>query len=255
MLFLIGLGMDVKDLSVRALEAVKKSDAVYLEQYTTFVSEDYLSYLRRETGKEIRPLDRSAVEENALRTLAGAKGGSIAILVPGDPLIATTHHATLLDTATKSGVSYVVYHAPSIYTAAIGESGLDVYKFGPPVTLPFWSERYKPTSFLDVIDKNVRNDEHSLLLLDIDQPAGRMMTLGDAVELLRKAEKDKEYGIIDDSLKLLVLGDVGKPSELIKYVSIGEAAEVESLFAGKILTIIIPATPSFAEEEALSKFA
>jgi diphthine synthase len=123
------------------------------------------------------------------------------------------------------------------------------------VTLPFWSERYKPTSFLDVIDKNVRNDEHSLLLLDIDQPAGRMMTLGDAVELLRKAEKDKEYGIIDDSLKLLVLGDVGKPSELIKYVSIGEAAEVESLFAGKILTIIIPATPSFAEEEALSKFA
>lgn len=254
MLLLIGLGLDSKDLSVKSADAAGKADIVYLEKYTTFISDEYMAYLKKEIGKSIKVLDRSDLEEDAAKTIEPAKNKDVAILVPGDPLVATTHHSTLLNLARKMNIPYSIYHASSIFTAAIGESGLDIYKFGPPVTLPFWSEKYKPTSFMNVLDKNMRNDEHSLLLLDLDQPTKRQMGLAEAVDLLKKGEEDKEFGIIDDSLKIMVLGDIGRKSELIRTTTIAEAPAIAGLFAGKTLTIIIPATPSFAEQEAISKY-
>ncbi len=255
MLLLIGLGLEAKDLSVRSLEAIRGAKKVYLEQYTTFISGAYIEYLTSESGKDITIVGRSELEEGAMETLKGAKNEEIAVLVPGDPLIATTHHATLLDNARKLGIGYKVYHASSIFSAAIGESGLDVYKFGPTVTVPYWSEKYEPASFLDAINRNLRNSMHTLVLLDLNQKEKRPMSLDEAVNMLKVAEKEKEYDIVNDDLRVLVMGDIGKETQEIAYVSLKELGKITQRFAKKTLCLIIPSALTFAEKESISKYA
>ncbi len=251
MLLLIGLGLDTKEISVKAMEELKKADRIFLEQYTTFISGEYIEYLRSESGREITILGRAELEEKASETLKGAKSKTTVVLVPGDPLIATTHYATILNIARKLGIKSKVYHSSSIYSAAVGESGLDVYKFGPPVTVAFWSENYKPTSFLDAIRKNLMNAQHSLILLDLDQKEKRPMALDEAIALLQAAEKEKEFGIIHDGLKIIIMGDVGKETQSIAYTSIKDIKKISAMFSKKILVLVVPSSPSFAEQESL----
>ena len=63
MLYLIGLGLSFKDLSIKALEAIKKSDLVYLETYTS-TADFTLEELSKLIGKEIIPLNREQTEQN-----------------------------------------------------------------------------------------------------------------------------------------------------------------------------------------------
>lgn len=254
MLLLIGLGLGTKEISVNALEALRKADIILLEQYTTFISTDYLVYLKGETGKEITIIGRSELEEKAAETIKSAKTGTTAILVPGDPFIATTHYATIINIARKMGIKSKVYHSSSIYSAAVGESGLDVYKFGPPVTIPYWSKNYKPTSFLDSIQKNIRNGQHTLILLDLEQEEMRPMALEEAAAIINDAEKERGIVVFPDSLKLTVMGDLGKPTQDIAYLSYKNMGKVTKRFSKKILVLVIPANPSFAEQESLSWF-
>ncbi len=251
MLFLIGLGLDKGDISARALAQLKKCNKILLDPYTNRVSDDYIKYIEEETGKKVEPLTRSDLEEKAKETIKAAKDEDIAIIVSGDPLIATTHHTTLLDLAVSEGIKAKVFHASSIFSAAIGISGLDIYKFGPTTTIPFWSERYKPTSFIDVIKKNIENGEHTLVLLDYDYKNERGMSLQEAFDLLEKARSAKGVKLE----KILVLGDIGKESEEIAYGNMQSLMGISGRFDGKVLSLIIPSHLNFSEEEALSKYA
>ncbi|MDE1804333.1 MAG: diphthine synthase [Candidatus Micrarchaeota archaeon] len=254
MLFLIGMGLNYDDIPYSAIETIASADEVLVDPYTNFIPEEALENLKAKLKINLRLLSRSELEENTKGTIAKAASSNIVILVPGDPLIATTHH-TILDIAHKVGIDYRVFHAPSIFSAGIGESGLDIYKFGPTTTITFWSEKYKPTSFIDVVKKNAENGEHTMMLFDYHYLEKRRMRLGEAIPLLHAADELKKAGIMTPERKLLILGDVGKKSQLIKYVPFGMIGkEVLREFEGKTLTIIVPVKPSFAEEEALQKF-
>jgi diphthine synthase len=50
---------------------------------------------------------------------------------------------------------------------AIGITGLQVYLFGPAVSVPFFTNLWKPYSFLEKIAQNFRTGQHTLVLLDI----------------------------------------------------------------------------------------
>ena len=253
MLLLIGLGLDVKDISVMALEALKSADLVLMEDYTTFLPSQYLEYLKTETRSEIVAIQRSDLEDNVKKTVSQAREKTLAILVPGDPLIATTHHI-ILDEAKRQGIEYKVYHSASIFSAAIGESGLDVYRFGPPFTVPFWSENYKPTSFVESLKRNMENDQHSMILLDLDAKSRSFMTLAQAVQLLRDADWEKGLDIVTDDLYILAMGDVGKSTGTAAYLMIKDIGKVEDRFKGKPVVIIVPAVPTPAELESISRF-
>ncbi len=152
----------------------------------------------------------------------------------------------------KLGIRVEVFHSASAFTAAIGESGLDIYKFGPTVTVPFWFENYRPTSFLDLIGKNLENKEHTLALLDIDQKAHRPMGLEEALGILRAAETAQHKGVINDGLKVVVIANAGREGQEVKYVSLGGITnELAKSLSGKAIALVIPAQMSFAEEENL----
>ncbi len=127
MLYLIGLGFNEKDLSLRALEIIKKSKC-FLEDYTSIYPVDKLDF-------EFKKVQRPDLEENMQSLLDLAKEKDIAILIPGDPLAATTHVELILE-AKKQKIPFEIVHNASIFSS-IGETGLQLYKFGRTATIPF----------------------------------------------------------------------------------------------------------------------
>ncbi|MDE1825330.1 MAG: diphthine synthase [Candidatus Micrarchaeota archaeon] len=254
MLILTGTGVNNRDISQLAIEQIKQADELLLDLYTNHISKEELSNLSMLCAKEPKLLSRSDLEENAGQIVERAKRAKIAILVSGDPLIATTHH-TILDLAAKAHVEYMVCHSSSIFSAAIGESGLDIYKFGPTTTITFWSEKYRPVSFIDAIKKNIDNAQHTLALFDYHYEEQRRMRLGEAIVLLHAADEQRGHGLMDKERMLLVMGDIGKQTQQIKYVQLGAVdKEVLKGFEGKTLCMIVPGKLSFAEEDALKRF-
>lgn len=254
MLYLVGIGLGIGDISARGMDTIGKSSRLFLDQYTNFIPDEELKSMNSAFGKEPELLERSDLEENAAKTIEKAKSENIVILVPGDPLIATTHH-TILDTAKKLGIKYEIIHCVSIFSAAIGESGLDIYRFGPTTTIPFWTDKYKPVSFIDVIAQNFNNNQHTLILLDYDYKNRKRMTLVEAIQFLHKADESTGRNLIKKETKILILGNVGKVNQSIHYVAIDEMnKEVLKEFLDKTLSLIFPAKLNFAEVEALSKF-
>ena len=114
MLLLIGLGLDTKDISVRALEEIETSDVLMLDPYTNIISDQYIEYLEKSSKKKIIKLSRSDLEENVPMTIGQAKTKKIAILVSGDPMIATTHQI-IIDHAANNSIPYKIIHSSSIF--------------------------------------------------------------------------------------------------------------------------------------------
>ncbi len=251
MLALIGIGLDTKDISAKALEFLKSADIVIMDNYTSVAEKGATEFIAKATGKELVKKPRSAFEDDIKETVAQARSKTLAILVIGDPLVATTHHI-ILDEAHRQGIKTKVFHAPSIFSAAIGESGLDIYRFGPTTTIPFWSEKYKPISFIDVIAKNLFNSEHTLVLLDIDQKNSEPMSLGNAAETIAKADKKH---VIKQEKKFIVLANIGREDQGIYYCEFSGLRALAARTEGKILSLIVPAELNFAEEDAVKRFA
>jgi len=75
-----------------------------------------------------------------------------------------TTHSDLLVRAVDRSIPYRVIHNASIMNA-VGCCGLQLYHFGETVSIPFWTETWKPNSFVEKIDSNLRNGLHTLCLL------------------------------------------------------------------------------------------
>ena len=75
-----------------------------------------------------------------------------------------TTHTDLIIRAVELGIQYRVIHNASIMNA-IGCCGLQLYQFGETVSIPFWTESWKPDSFVDKIESNLRGGLHTLCLL------------------------------------------------------------------------------------------
>src|SRR3989338_1245839 len=138
-LYLISIGLnDEKDITLKGLEAVKKCDFVYLENYTSKLNTQ-IGYLEKLYGKKIIPAGRELVEMDAQKSiLQQAKSKNVAFLVAGDVFAATTHIDMFLR-AKKLGIDIKIVHNASVLTA-IGITGLQLYKFGRTTSIPFENE-------------------------------------------------------------------------------------------------------------------
>jgi len=169
MLYFIGLGLgDVKDITVKGLEIVRKCKRVYLEAYTSVLTYGGKAALEEFYERyDLVEADRDLVESGADTILQNADSVDVAFLVVGDPFGATTHTDLLLR-AKERNIPTKSIHNASIMNA-IGCCGLQLYNFGETVSIPFWSDdpAWKPESFYDKIIKNMKNDQHTLCLLDI----------------------------------------------------------------------------------------
>lgn len=229
--YIIGLGLgDERDITLKGLEAIKTCEKIYLESYTSIlgVKKENLEKLY---GKQIIEADRETCEETIDEILSQAKQfeeKNTAFLVVGDPFCATTHMDLFLR-AVKQGLKVEIVHNASIINA-VGCSGMQVYRFGEVVSLPFFTETWKPFSFYEKIEQNIKANLHTLLLLDIKvkersvenllkgkkiyEPP-RFMEISVAVQQLLETEKNKGKNIIKEKMKAIGLGRIGMTDQII----------------------------------------
>ncbi|KAK0547145.1 diphthine synthase [Tilletia horrida] len=168
-LFVIGLGLaDEQDVTLRGLKAMQGSERVYLEAYTSiFMADGAVDRLQTLIGKEVRLAHRETVELEADDILELASSSDVSFCVVGDPLSATTHTDLILRAKHRSPpIAVKVIHNASIMTA-LASSGLAAYNFGQTISVPFWTEAWKPDSWLERVGENVKVGLHTLCLGDI----------------------------------------------------------------------------------------
>jgi diphthine synthase len=238
MLYLIGLGLnDEEDLTLKAIETAKKCDC-YCELYTS-VWQGSLENLKNLIGKEIKILKRKDLEEGQELFLEKAKQNDIALFVPGDPLVATTH-IDLAYEAKRKKILVKIIHNASIFSA-IGETGLQIYKFGKTATIPL---NGKLENVKSTVKNNKRLGLHTLLLLDIDNETNIFMTVPDALKMLLKVN------IINDYDEIVVFSKAGGESEVFYNI----AKEFLNKKIDLPAVLIIPSKLHFREKDFLELF-
>lgn len=246
MLFLVGLGLSDSDIPIGTIDACKKCD-LYIDNFTSMISDSITNKITEITGKEIKELSRKEMEEDAKDIIKKAAKKDIAILIGGDPLIATTHKILYIE-AMKQGVRTKIVHANSAITTAIGESGLDFYRFGSTCTIPKWTAHYSPVSFYEKIESNQKNKQHTILLLDYDAKSRTTLGINEAINALEKAEEKYKKGVISAKTKIIILHNLSLDDAEIKSTSILNAKSIS--YEG-VNIIILPSELSEIEKEAI----
>jgi diphthine synthase len=248
MLYLIGLGLSFKDLSVKSLETLKKCDEVYLENYTS-ASDFSLKKLETLIGKKVKVLSREQVEIQK-PFFVNAKTKKVALLIYGDVLSATTHTEILLDAKAKK-IKTQLLHAPSILTT-MAETGLSLYKFGKTASIPFWEKNFQPESFFDILIQNQKIGAHTLFLLDLRPDLKKFMTVQEAIEVLLKVAKKRKSKLFTAYTHCIACSQLGTAKQIIK---VGTANKLIMETFGTPACLIVPGKLADYEKEALNEFA
>lgn len=238
MLYIVGMGLaSERDLSLRALDVLKKCKEIYLESYTSRLGFD-VKKLNKLIGKPVIIADRSIIELKAKETvLKNAKKSNVALLVLGDVFAATTHY-DLYMRAKKMKIKVNVIHNASVFTA-VGISGLSLYKFGAVTSIPFDYSNLK--SPISLIEKNLRNGLHTLVLLDLDPENNKFMNISEALSYLVRE------GL--GNAKVVGVTALGSGKEEIKF---GKASKVMKYkFKRFPQSLIVVGKTNFVEDDAL----
>jgi diphthine synthase len=135
------------------------------------------------------------------------------LLVPGDPLIATTHVALRMD-AQKHGIRTRIVHGSSVLSAVIGLSGLHNYKFGKSVTIPFPNETPPQTPY-EVLTQNKKLGLHTLCLLDIKAEKKRYLSVHEALSSLLEIEKKRKKETVTPETLVVGISMAGSSNSLL----------------------------------------
>lgn len=269
MLHLIGIGAKKEHINPEMLESIKKSKQVFLEYYTSFYDtpfEELEKYLKKEIIIADRNLIESQIEKKILEP---AKKEDIALLVLGDPLIATTHTDLLLR-AKEMDIKTKIYNNVSIANQ-IAKTGLQFYKFGKITSIPFFSEKFMPRTPYIVHLDNHKIGAHSLFLLDLN-PTNDIAYKGH--EKYLKAHKafqflldipktmleneeieERDTLAIDEETPAIICSKLGFKDEKILYGRVDELINLDKkLSLQEPLCIIIPGDMHEMEEKYLEQF-
>ena len=251
-LIFIGLGLyDEKDISLKGLEEIKKSDKVFAEFYTSKLVGSNIKKIEKKIGKKIQVLSREETEKGDI-IVDSAKNKKTIFLTAGDSMTATTH-IELRIRAIKEAVETKVIHGSSIVTAVSGLLGLQNYKFGRTTTLAYPEKNYFPTSPYNVIEQNKKIGLHTLVLLDIQEEKNRYMTANEGLKLLIDMEKKLKKNLLKENTKVCVVSGAGSEKPVIRADSIKNLINLD--FGKMLHTIVIPGDLHFMEIEALKVLA
>lgn len=241
-------------MTVDAIEAAAGSDHRFLEGYTATLPPEQEDLLESRIGPWTR-LMRPDIEmpEELLRL---ARSSVVALLVVGDPMQATTH-VDLLLRAKDAGLNTEMIPGISATTLAVTLSGLQSYRFGRQVTLPFPYGNYLPVSPLKYILDNKSRNLHTLVLLDLD-PTGLGVASpvhmspaeagGVLLEMVEKyGEDESEIGVVEgvSDWPVIVLSDLGTRESRVCSTNIRGISNVKG---GRIHCLILPSSMDDLEQ-------
>jgi diphthine synthase len=236
MLWFTGIGIyGTSGLSQKALDVIADCDIIYLERFTSLVSDkeikDLMS-LPSFVSKKVNPIQRWYVEDGR-QILAEAKDKNVVLLSYGDPMVATTFSELRL-------------------TTVISEIGLQVYKIGKIVTM--MEATQSAISVYNTISNNLQCNCHTLILTEYRYNDDNSIFFLDPKEVilrLKGIEEDLAFRIINDASFLIVASRVGTREQ--KIVS-GKAESLLNFdYGGGPHSIIFPSTLHFIEKKSITK--
>ncbi len=213
MLWIVGIGLNPRQVVLEGLDVLKSCSKAYVENYTSQYSAGSLQELEALIGKQLAQLDRKQVEEGFGMVLDEAKLSDICLAVFGNPLDATTHIQLLLD-AREKGVQVRVIPGIGIFDFVSG-CGLERYKFGRTTSIVFQEKGFEPEGFYDAILGNKKLGLHTLCLLDIRKDEGRLMGIRHALSTLESIEERREQSILAESI-MVGLAGLGSTGQQVK---------------------------------------
>ncbi|MGM0592309.1 MAG: diphthine synthase [Halobacteriota archaeon] len=262
MLTFIGLGLyDERSITVEGREALVDADRAFAEFYTSKLVGATVEDLESYHGLPIEVRDRVGVEQDPGPILDAAASEDVVFLTAGDTMISTTH-VDLRLRAAERGIETRVIHGVTAQSAASGLTGLQNYRFGKAVTLPFpyaHGGDDVPVSVAESIEANLERNLHTLVYLDIkvgdtptdrrgtstgsDEPVDEYMTADVAADLLAGNWRDR---------LAVAVARAGSPDPIV-------AADRLSALAGRdfgdpLHLLVIPADLHHIEADALATF-
>jgi diphthine synthase len=249
----VGLGLyNEKDVSLRGIQEMKIADQIFAELYTSLMPALSIEKLEKKVGKKISVVSRRVLEEDEQLIIREAKKGKVILLVPGDPLIATTHIHLRIH-AEKEGIKTRVVHGASIISAVIGLSGLQNYKYGRSVTIPFSRQGFISETPYLVIKQNKELGSHTLCFLDINAEDESYMTIKQGLQLLLKVEKRKRQRVLTSRTLAIGVARAGSDNPVVKADYIKKLVNYD--FGAPPHTLVFPGKLHFMEADALASLA
>ena len=243
MLYLVGLGLSPDHLSEEARRILSSVDTIYLDTYTNVLREEDIALYERMVGRSFLRALRKDLEDGMKKLVEEARRKDVAVAVSGDPLTATTHISIYVE-ALRNGVPVRYVPGISIHTVAMSLSGLQHYRFGPVITVPYlWKDS---PSFYERLHRNMRNNLHTLLLLDLHPEPLDMKT---ALEALLYWEKKRRLRVIELGDLVVGMARVGR-EDCFRFVgTVEELLDVD--WGEPPFSLVIPAELHPFEEETL----
>jgi diphthine synthase len=250
MLWFVGTGISgYRGLSFAAIDTLKKCDLVYVERFTSALSDGDLQALNSILAKEVRSVQRWFVEDGR-EILEAAKTRQVALVTYGDPLIATTH-GELRSRAARNSIETAVLHAASGLASIMGEAGLHVYKFGRMVTM--MSEPQSAVSVYNTIFENLLAGNHTLILTEYSRDESKEPFFLDPVSLFKMlldVEHDQKHQIFSENTFAMVASRVGMSDQRITSGNVGSLAKID--FGAGPHSVIVTGSLHFTEAEAIA---
>lgn len=175
-----------------------------------------------------------------------------------------TTHSDLVVRAKKLGVKVEVVHNASVMNA-VGICGLQLYHYGETVSIPFFTETWRPDSFYEKIKKNRSLGLHTLCLLDIrvKEPTfeslcrggkkqyepPRYMTVNTAIEQLLEVERKRGDSVYGDETECVGFARLGAEDQKIVAGSMKQLGSVD--FGAPLHCLVIVGETHPVEEEML----
>lgn len=250
----IGLGLNnERSMSLQGLDLAREADYVFAEFYTSLMPRLDIKSLEKLMRKHIVILRRSDVEEDAQQTiLEKIRGKKAVFLVPGDPMVATTHIDLRLR-AEKAGIETKVIPGASILSAISGLTGLQACKFGRIVTLPHIETGKLPESPYGHIKTNLEVGLHTLVLLDIIVERGYYMSVKEGLECIRQMELQRRESVVGDRGLVVGVARAGADDAVVRAGIMDELLNFD--FGNPPHSLVIPSKLHFMEAEALEILA
>lgn len=152
-----------------------------------------------------------------------------------------TTHTDLVLRARELGIESKVIPNASIMSG-IGCTGLQLYNFGQTVSMVFFTETWKPSSYYDRVKENVQLGLHTLVLLDIkvkeqsleNMARGRLiyeppryMTVAQCAGQMLETEEEREEGIWGPDSLAVGAARVGAADQKLVAGTLQELSQVD----------------------------
>ena len=139
--------------------------------------------------------------------------------------------------------------------SAIGAAGLQLYNYGQTVSMVFFTDSWKPTSFYDRVKENRTIGLHTLVLLDIkvkeqsleNMARGRLiyeppryMTVGQCAEQMLESEEIRGEGAYGPESLAVGAARVGAKGETFVSGTLKELAEgADEVLGGPLHSLVL----------------